>query len=353
MNNDVILSVIVPVYKVERQYLTECLDSIKNQTFDNYELIIVDDGADKDTADYLDAYSDSEVNVKVIHQENGGVALARNKGLAVCKGKYVTFIDSDDTVRNDNFGKIIEAAEKDDLDILMWGLKLCYDKKTVDFSPYLDNIRLFDEDRLSEVQLKCLVGILPSFKEPASADAAGSACAKLYRTEFLKENGLLYVPGLKRAEDMLFNLMAFGKAKRVGYLYDFFYNYRQLSTSATYQYRPNGIEVFTDTLKHMKEYLERENKSESFMQVFYMRCMFFLLESMDMDYLNKANPKSFFERRNDLKKVALCEPYSTAVRKLKLSNRDLVITRKIPLVLIRLRMFGFLMLFYKVYGLIK
>lgn len=348
-----LLSVVVPVYKVEHKYLTECLESIEKQTYKNYELIIVDDGAPAKTAEYLDEYSKNRDYVTVIHKENEGVAVARNVGLSKCNGKYVTFIDSDDTVREDNFEAIVSRATRDNLDVLMWGLYRCFESKTIEFSPYLRDIELFDESRLREVQLKCLVGILPSFKEPSSVDAAGSACAKLYRLEFLRENNLCYTKGLKRAEDMLFNLMVFGRAKRVGYLYDFFYNYRQLESSATYQYRENGISVFTDTLKAMGDYLTKENKDERFMQVYYMRCMFFLLESMDMDYNNKNNPKSYLVRRRELSKVANTHPYKEAIRKLDLFNKDLAIARKIPLILIRCKMFGALMLFFKMYGIVR
>ena len=351
--SQITLSCIVPVYKVELNYLEECFESIDRQTFRDFELIIVDDGAPQEIADYLDTYVASKSYAKVYHKENKGVAVARNFGLSQCNGEYVTFVDSDDTIRKDNFEKIISRAKKDNLDVLMWGMKLCFPDKQVEFSPYLEDIDLFDEDRLLEVQYKCLVGTLPSFKKPASADAAGSACAKLYRVDFLKGNNLLYTEGLKRAEDMFFNLTVLGKAKRVGYLYDFFYNYRQLATSATYQYRPGGIEVFTDTLQAMGKYLNSINASYDFMQIYYMRCMFFLLESMDMDVLNPMNKDSYWKRRESLKMVAVSMPYKEAIGKLQLMNKQLVITRKIPLVLLRLHMYGFLMLFYKVYGLLK
>lgn len=345
------LSVVVPVYKVEREYLKECLDSIDAQTFRDYELLLIDDGAPSDTAAYLDEYAKDKEYIKVYHQPNQGVSVARNLGLANCTGKYVTFIDSDDTITPDNFDKIIKAAEENNLEVLMWGLYRCFGDKKIPFLPYLEDIKLFDDDRLKEVALKCLVGTLPSFKAPASKDAAGSACAKLYKLDFLRSNNLQYTPGLKRAEDMLFNLMVFSKAKRVGSLNSFFYNYRQLSTSATYQYRENGISVFTDTLQAMGKFCSDEGKSEEFMQVYYMRCMFFLLESMDMDYCNKDNPNGYFARRAALKAVAEDEPYKDALAKLKLSS--LVITRKIPLVLIRCKMYGLLMLFYQVYGLTR
>lgn len=352
MNNP-LLSVVVPVYKVEHKYLTDCLESIANQTFKDFELIIVDDGAPEDIARLLDEYAAGKSYIQIIHKENSGVADARNIGMSKCNGKYLTFVDSDDTITPDNFEKVVARALRDNLDVLMWGLYRVSGDEKSEFSPYSEDIAVFDEYRLREVQLKCMVGILPSFKTPATVDAAGSACAKLYRLDFLRENNLCYIKGLKRAEDMLFNLMTLGKAKRVGYMYDFYYNYIQLDSSATYQYRENGISVFTDTLRYMGEYLEGIHADDEFMQVYYMRCMFFLLESMDMDYNNPNNPKGFLSRRRDLANAALLSPYKEAIGKLKMWNPDLVIARKIPLVLIRCRMFGLLMLFYKVYGFIK
>lgn len=348
------LTVIVPVYKVKREYLVECLNSIDDNRSlcSDYELILVDDGAPSDTAKFLDEYALDREYVRVLHQENAGVAVARNNALKLARGKYVTFIDSDDTISKDYFSKIISRADKDELEVLMWGMYRSFqDGRKIPFSPYNADIDLFDEDRLIEVQLKCLVGTLPEFRTPASRDAAGSACAKLYRTDFLRDNNLCYIEGLKRAEDMLFNLMVFGKAKRVGYLYDFLYDYRQLDSSATYQYRENGISVFTDTLMHMKDYLAKANVSDRFMQVYYMRCMFFFLESMDMDYSNPANPKKYAVRRSELAKVVLNAPYDEAVRNLRLSS--LAFARKIPLILIRLKLFGLLMLFYRVYGIVR
>ena len=351
--NKYTLTVIVPVYDVKKEYLDECLNSIDAQSFRDYEVILVDDGAKGDLPGYLDKCAAGRVNYRVLHQDNQGVAMARNNALDIAAGEYVTFIDSDDTVREDNFEKVINKARSQELEILFWGMNRCFPNKKVSFSPYLEDIELFDKDRLREVQLKCMVGILPSFKAPASADAAGSACAKLYSLSFLNENRLRYIKGLKRAEDMLFNLMAFGKAEGVGYICENFYDYRQIESSATYQYRPNGIAVFTDTLKAMREYLDKEAVDSDFMQVYYMRCMFFLLESMDMDYNNPANPKPYKDRRRELSKVTLSEPYSEAIQKLDVGNPELAFSRKIPLILIRFKMYDFLMLFYKIYGTLR
>ena len=348
MTKQRLLSVIVPVYNVDKRYLSECFESILDQTFAGFELIIVDDGADPGTGEYIDAYDWRGADVKVIHQANTGVAGARNRALDECSGKYVTFVDSDDTVSKDCFEKITAYAEENGLDVLMFGLYRVTERRRVPFSPYVEDIPHFSQAQKEEVQLKVMVGILPFFKcPPASADAAGSACAKLYRRSFLEENHLRYVQGLKRAEDMEFNLRVFDRAQNIGNLHGFFYHYRQLATSATYEYREGGIKVFTASLDAIHRFIVESKKPEKFLQVYYMRCMFFYLESMDMDYLNPNNPKRLSERIGHLAAKAKEEPYKTAIKNLRTTY--LTFARRIPLFLIRCGMFYTLALFYKVY----
>ena len=348
MARSAMLSVVVPVYNVETKYLAECFESILGQDMPDFELIIIDDGASAETASFIDAYDFRGADVKIIHQPNAGVACARNRGIDECSGKYVTFIDSDDTVSPGCFSGITDFAEKNGLDILMFGIYRQYSDHRTEFSPYSCDIPRFTKEQLEEVKFKCMVGILPFYKcPPATADAAGSACAKLYRLEFLKSRELKYTPLLKRAEDMEFNLRVFDAAENAGYLYRFYYNYRQIETSATYVYRPGGIEVFTASLNAMKKYLASAGKSDLYMQVFYMRCMFFFLESMDMDYLNADNPAPRKERLKALAAAAADEPYAEAFSNLR--GEHLTFARTIPLFLIRHRMFSALALFYSVY----
>ena len=345
------LSVIVPVYNVKKQYLSECFESILGQDFSDYELIIVDDGANRDIHDFIDSYDFREADTVVIHQENKGVAAARNAGLAAASGRFVTFVDSDDTIEKGCFSDITEYADAHGLQVLMFGLYRDFKKRRVPFSPYLCDIAHFTDAQRQEVLYKCLVGILPFFvAPPASADAAGSACAKLYDREFLASNDLRYTEGLARAEDMEFNFRVFDAATSVGYRYRFHYIYRQIETSATYEYRKDGIEVFTAALNAIHDYLVSSGKPDLFFQVYYMRCMFFFLESMDMDYMNPNNPAPFRERLNALAQKSTEEPYASAFA--NLTKEHLTFARRIPLFLIRHRMFRTLVIFYKTYGLL-
>lgn len=97
MNNDPLISVIVPVYNVEK-YLKHCVDSVLSQTYTNLEVILVDDGSTDGSPTICDNYKNKDRRVNVIHKENGGLSDARNSGIDICKGEYISFIDSDDFV---------------------------------------------------------------------------------------------------------------------------------------------------------------------------------------------------------------------------------------------------------------
>lgn len=348
MDTPVTLSVVVPVYSVETGFLQECFESILNQTFRDFELIIVNDGASADLTDYIDNYDYRNANVTIIRQENKGVANARNTGLKACRGKYVTFVDADDTIESKCFEETVGFAEKNSLQVLMFGTYIVYGDRKKTFSPYLTDIDHFNESKKEELILKCMVGILPFYEcPPASRDASGSAWAKLCRRDFLTENNLYYTDGLKRAEDMEYNLRVFDKASNIGFLCSNYYNYRQIADSATHIYRDGGLSVFTDTLAYIRSFITDSGKSELYEQVYYMRCMFFYLESMDMDYLNPNNPKPFKVRIRELAKAAEGEPYKEAFDNLR--GDHLTFARRIPLFLIRHGLFATLALFYSVY----
>jgi hypothetical protein len=161
------------------------------------------------------------------------------------------------------------------------------------------------------------------------------------------ENGLRYPDGIERAEDVNFNIRCFDAAERIGYMNEYLYYYRQHSSSATYKYRHDGIEVFTKALREMGDFVFRKKNDEDFRQTFYMRCMFFFLESMDMDYLNPKNRESASETLYRMQRSAKKEPYRDAFLKLRYSR--LGMAKKIPLFLLRHDMMGLLRFFYKVY----
>ena len=111
-----LVSIIVPIYKVE-PYLRRCLDSIVNQSYTNLEIILVDDGSPDNCPQICDEYASKDNRIKVIHKKNGGLSDARNAGLDICKGEYISFVDSDDWVDEKYIETLLDLAIKENVDI--------------------------------------------------------------------------------------------------------------------------------------------------------------------------------------------------------------------------------------------
>ncbi len=108
------ISIIVPVYKVE-SYIKECIESILGQSFTDFELILIDDGSTDSSSEICDNYAQKDKRIVVIHKENGGASTARNAGLEISKGEYISFIDSDDFVSKDFLLELFKAIEGYDM----------------------------------------------------------------------------------------------------------------------------------------------------------------------------------------------------------------------------------------------
>ena len=160
-----LISVIVPVYNVE-PYLHKCVDSILNQTYRNLEVILVDDGSPDGCPAICDEYAEKDERVKVIHKKNGGLSDARNAGMAVAKGEYLSFVDSDDMLSANAIEILLRFAHKEDADLVIGG----YNR--------FENV--FEESINEETSVQCRTPV------EAMADMLKNGCAswaRLYRRE--------------------------------------------------------------------------------------------------------------------------------------------------------------------------
>ncbi len=184
------ISVIVPVYNVEK-YLARCVDSLLAQTFQNLEILLVDDGATDGSAAMCDAYAAQDARVRVIHKENGGLSDARNAGIEAARGKYLCFIDSDDFVAETMLEKLHTLLCRENADISVCGICDCYEGSQVNQS---SEIREFACTGVEALKLTLEGSQLP-----------GSVCSKLIRRELCENHRFLkgrtyedafYTPGL-------------------------------------------------------------------------------------------------------------------------------------------------------------
>ena len=117
-----LISVIIPVYNVEK-YLGECIDSVLHQTYKELEIILVDDGSKDYSGKICDGYAEKFENITVIHKENAGLGFARNTGLDCIHGKYVTFLDSDDYLKEDTIEMLYDNLKKNQVDMCKSGFR--------------------------------------------------------------------------------------------------------------------------------------------------------------------------------------------------------------------------------------
>lgn len=125
------ISVVVPVYCVEA-YLDKCVQSILSQSYDDFELILVDDGSPDRCPQMCDSYAQQHKNIRVLHKKNGGLSDARNAGTAIAKGGFITYIDSDDYVSKDYLATLARLQRENDADIVVTGIEVFYEGEEPD-----------------------------------------------------------------------------------------------------------------------------------------------------------------------------------------------------------------------------
>lgn len=220
MQDNPLISVIVPVYKVE-PYLKQCLDSIVNQTYTNLEIILVDDGSPDKSPAICDEYASRDSRIAVIHKENGGLSEARNAGLDICKGEYISFVDSDDWIETNCIEILFDFAQKEHADLVIASHK----ETMLDSTTFLqqdENIpNTFSKASSHELLLQLCQRDCPNLN---------SAWGKLFKKELFTS---IRFPKGKLYEDMYVNYRLYFLCKNVYYTHQQLYNYRLRSGSIT------------------------------------------------------------------------------------------------------------------------
>lgn len=191
MNRQPEISIIVPVYKVE-EYLPCCIESVLAQSFTDFELLLIDDGSPDNCGAICEGYALKDERIRVFHQQNSGVSTARNHGLGEAKGKYVTFVDSDDWIGEDYLQNLYDALpDKISRGIVIEGVN-----------------RVYPDKRVLKMQLPGDMKLMASevyrlLTEYSDANIGYSA-SKLYNLSLIKEHHICFSQELSLLEDMLF-----------------------------------------------------------------------------------------------------------------------------------------------------
>lgn len=230
------ISIIVPIFNAEK-YLHKSLNSLKNQTYKDLEIILVNDGSTDNSGVICDEFSQKDDRFKVIHKENGGVSSARNAALKIVSGEYVGFVDPDDWVENSMFEDLLELATKHKADISMCGyIKEKPDKTIIELTKPKGTYEYTKIDAINNIlNTKSFRGFLWN---------------KLFSTNLLKENKITFDEKVHFCEDMLFCCQAFSRSEKIVYNTSPLYHYIIHETNASKsQFSPKKLTALSALIK--------------------------------------------------------------------------------------------------------
>ena len=262
------VSIIVPVYKVEK-FLERCVESIIKQTYQNIEIILIDDESPDECPKMCDQYEIKDNRIKVIHKKNGGLSDARNAGLDIASGEYIAFVDSDDGIESDFIETLYMNAEREKADISVVGYQLIWEDGRIRRFSRDEEYYVFDRENairelLKQQKFQCMV------------------CQKMYRKQIFET---IRFPVGKIYEDVAIGLSTFLKAERVVVSGKVKYNYFQRSDSIVNAKFDKRKLFFLECCNKIIDYSDSQNKLFDLeAHTFYLRAlMMFTLQLYQLD----------------------------------------------------------------------
>ena len=295
------LSVIVPVYKVE-PYIRQCLDSLVNQTYQDMEIIVIDDGSPDNCGAICDEYAAKYPQMRVIHKQNAGVGAARNTGLDEARGKWIAFVDSDDWLDTDYYESIFRALGNREVDIFCANGQIEEGESgSVPAYTAYEDFECHDREHLDILMAQVLaVKCLELYQTPPSRTHAqhlrtrASVWDKFYRMDFLQNCGLRFYDKSRKIfwDDGFFNYLAFHVAESVAGCNVFGYHYRQHSDSYMHRYSANISNNLYEMIVAVQKAAPEKLENPLFREALYTNCIAYMCFSVRNDYLHPSNPDS-------------------------------------------------------------
>lgn len=282
------ISIIVPVYKVPENLLRQCIESLINQSFENIEIILVDDGSPDNCGDICDKYAKKDNRIKVIHQKNRGLSGARNTGFFEAKGKWITFVDGDDWIDRDTCLKAIEATDIN-TELVFWTRMKEYDNRSIECY-FIKGV-----ERKTYINYECkeLQENVLDFNSNIS-----TAYAKLIKRDFLVNNKIIHDEELRQgAEGIEFNIRLFENLKNAVFinipLYHYIYNDQSISANCSEENNEYVIRCF----EKIKNYILQSKNKDKLLEKFYNRMIYVIITTAISGYFNPDNKESYKDKK--------------------------------------------------------
>lgn len=318
--NDTMVTVVVPVYKTEK-FLDRCLESIVNQSHQNLEIILVDDGSPDLCPEKCEQWAECDSRIKVIHKMNAGLGMARNTGIENATGKYICFFDSDDYVAVDTIEKAVSLAERDQADIVLFGMT------EVGADGNIKAIYCPSTEKCCYVDNEVLDFILPNMIEGSAQKGQHfnlnmSAAACLFSLDLIRRNNWRFVSEREYISEDYYSLLElYQHVRRVSVLKQACYYYCFNQESLTHVFRPDRFERICHCYKAMVQKCERIHYSDKIGRGLAAQYLGNVVGAMKTIVANSDG--SFLKKINCLKLMTKDETLRNALRRIDLKEEPI------------------------------
>lgn len=286
------VSIIVPVYNTEK-VLKRCLDSILNQSYKDFELIVINDGSKDKSIEIINEYKEKDNRVKVIDNKNNGVSETRNIGIKAAVGEYIQFIDADDYIEPYMIEETLIKLEDNEADSIITGLFLDIESNTG-----IKSSKQTFRNQIEEGKKNIAIGVM----ERLNGTYINSPVNKIYKKSIIVDNNIYMDKTIDLGEDLLFNLEYFKHCKKVIFDDKCYYHYcMQVEENLTFKYRSDKLELMYLIYCKCNEYFNTCNiDSKMLMNLnnIFIKWMY----SCFIDLHNKNCKLSFNEKLTYIKK---------------------------------------------------
>lgn len=324
------VSFVVPIYKVPVQLLRKCIESLINQSLKDIEILLIDDGSPDNCGKICDEYMQGDDRIRVIHQKNKGLSGARNTGVNVAKGEYVSFVDGDDWIEPEFAEDLYGLSEKYKYDIICGGIIRDYGegKETkIQYNKFIDNKEYFDEE--------CL------FWQKEVLDFNGNISAvyaKLIKRDLMINNNIFHDENLKQgAEGIMFNMVLFNYVKSIRFKKVYGYHYMYNSNSISSSHNEENHMYVLRCFQKIREYIEEIGKTDELLGIFYNRMIYVIITTAITGYFSPDNKEKYRIKVEKFDKYMQNKLIQQTLKKANLTDIDY--KRKIVLILIKLRFY--------------
>lgn len=286
MTDERLVSVIIPIYDSEK-YLAPCIESVLDQTFTNFELLLIDDGSSDRSAEICRYYQGKDKRIRLIQQENAGAGAARNRGLEEAQGAYIMFVDSDDYIDSALLERAYDTIKETDADLYICGL----------------SVEVFEKEGIVSQKKYSAKGkrnytiteLLNEIEFFYPLIYISGPCCKLYRRGVIESEKIRFPLDLTISEDFFFNQKVLSLAKKVALSDEIYYHYRfENADSLSHTFYDDYYEMTTFVYDNMRELLQRfgcSNEARARFELTYFHALLYGITTCYSNHYSETVPE--------------------------------------------------------------